>query len=355
MERSTDLIQETPAAADFIKSVKANIEKFRLHEGESFAHLHPAILATTDVGTDGGRFSMDELEAFGQGTEPIWCGVEHDPLIQPAGRIVAIKAFQSPVSGTGFLAGVIGQYSKESYRTFKDVGINESTSADLSVLFAGVGGHDPEAGLAYSPDEISPVTIEEMLSDAPSWVEREPGLQYRKAAVPPPILTLLLKATVLLWNPFSKKFLERSGEKAADAAAELFSWLTKTVFRKFTELTQEKVFFQILTLHSGCRIAFVIPSKNSDALTEAMSSVGDAFVDAVGLIETLASLEVAVLTFEYDLNLKKWLPLHAATQKGGIIVDRPHLIVVKELQGLSIGGFLRRHDVPPNPEDSHES
>lgn len=341
MQNSRDLIQETPEAAAFLDSIIANIETLKLYDGETFAQVNRGIFATDDVDAHGERLSTEDFETYrsGSGSRIVWTGVEHNPLFPPAGRVIAMKAFQSPASGVGFVAGVIGVYGEDSYRAFKDVGIDASTSVDRAAALASLAEFALEAGIAFNPHEIPLATVEQMLAEAPTYVEREPSLQHRKAFATDPILTLMVQGAILLFNPFSKKFLERSGEKAADAAIQLSSWLAKTVFRKFSELTQKKVFFQILTPYKGCHLAFVVPSKDPNLLTDAMASVGDAVLAAIGIVDALSLWEVCTLTFEFDLNTKKWLPLHAATRKGGIIADRAQLIVIKGMQGLSMGGF----------------
>jgi hypothetical protein len=56
------------------------------------------------------------------------------------------------------------------------------------------------------------------------------------------------------------------------------------------------------------------------------------------LIDTLEHLRVIKLVYEFDLETQDWFPLHAATKYGGVISDRPYLIAIDELAGLSVGG-----------------
>jgi hypothetical protein len=332
------LLKDTPDAAAFVKDVIDNVGRFKLFDGETFTRVDSAILASAGVDSHGQTISLENLESFVSNgkDEIVWGGAEHNPLIQPIGRVLAMKVFTSPVSGIGFIAGVIGTYGEDYYLKFSDVGIDLSELVIPSVQVEDTSGALVGVAIAYSPQEIAPGLIAEMLSDAPDFVDRHPQIQFRKAVVSPPHLTLMIEAGVLL---MTRKFLEKSGEKLADAAFELLSWLKKSVFKKISELTQENAFVQFSTFHNGCRIALIIASKDPEVLADAAASIGDAVGAAIAIVDKLRGYKVATLTFEYDLVRKKWLPLHAASRKGRVIAERPHLIVIKEAQGVSIGGF----------------
>jgi hypothetical protein len=58
----------------------------------------------------------------------------------------------------------------------------------------------------------------------------------------------------------------------------------------------------------------------------------------LALIDRLESLELHRLIYEFDLTTRKWLPLHATSKTAGVISDRPYLIALDQMKGLSIGG-----------------
>jgi hypothetical protein len=72
-----------------------------------------------------------------------------------------------------------------------------------------------EAQIAYSPHEIYPEFINELLRDAPDIVNPKPKRSLRKEIDPIRIFTVLASIWLLASNPFSKKFLERYGEETA--------------------------------------------------------------------------------------------------------------------------------------------
>lgn len=332
------LLNDTPEAVAFVKQVLENVDVYKLFEGEVFSRVDSAIFATTGADSHGHVISEADLQSFVSNAkgEIVWGGAEHNPLVQPIGRTLAMKFFRSPISGVGFIAGVMGTYGEDYYLKFSDVGIDISSLVVPEVHAGDTTGAFIGAAIAYSPQEITPDVVDQMLGDAPDFVDREPQIQFRKAVVTPPLFTLMIDAAVLL---MARKFLEKSGEKLADAAFELLSWLKTSVFNKLSELTQERVVVQFQTAYNGCRVSLIIPSKDPAVLTDGASSMGDAMATAIAILHALKSMEVATLKFEYDSTCKRWLPLHAACRKGRIIADRPHLIVIKEAQGLSIGGF----------------
>jgi hypothetical protein len=295
---SHNLLNETPDARSFIEHVRKNIDQFRLFEDETFARVDGAIIATTGTDLHGDEIAHEGLKAFVSNAkdELIWGGVEHNPLIQAVGRTLAMKYFRSPVSGTGFIAGVLGTYGQDYYLRFRDVGIDISKwspdlcdTYDMSCVL--------EAAIAFNPQELPSPLIAEMLAAAPSFVEKDARIQFRKAAESLPILSVLIGTGLVLAG---RKFAERTGEKLADANAELFSWLRKVVFKKIAQLTAKRVVIQFQTSHERCRISCAILSNDPDVLSDAVASLSEAVSAALWIIRVLAKFEVATITFEYD-------------------------------------------------------
>ena len=97
------LLNETPDAVTFVREVLENVERYKLFDGETFCRVDSAILASAGVDSHGQVISIKDLAAFVSNAENeiVWGGAEHNPLIQPIGRVLAMKVFTSPVSGVG--------------------------------------------------------------------------------------------------------------------------------------------------------------------------------------------------------------------------------------------------------------
>jgi hypothetical protein len=48
-----------------------------------------------------------------------------------------------------------------------------------------------------------------------------------------------------------------------------------------------------------------------------------------------------------NLNIKtrQWLPLHATSKKAGVISDRPYLIAIDQIKGISVGGITSEDSI----------
>lgn len=143
---------------------------------------------------------------------------------------------------------------------------------------------------------------------------------------------------LLTSNPFSKAFLTRFGERAADQVIDFLGWIKEKVVYTIEQHTNERVLFKFTTPYKGCQAKFVIASKDAELLIRATDSVNEAARSAIALIDRIEHLEPNKLVYEFDLTIKQWLPRHAATKKAGVISDRPALIAVDKYKGFSIGG-----------------
>ena len=124
-----------------------------------------------------------------------------------------------------------------------------------------------------------------MLKDAPPSVQPQPGLVGRKSADPITILTISVSIWLLLQNPFSKKFAERIAERTADCSLDLLSWLKDQVFARFSRLEREAL-FEFDCEYKGCRVQFVVPSKDPSVLEKSAETVGAVGKRAVALINS---------------------------------------------------------------------
>jgi hypothetical protein len=325
------LIDESPEAQDFFRTVASNVGRYLLFPDEPFTTLRPGILATSAVDRQNEIIAPACLEDMAAqiNENSLWMTREHNPLLGIIGRVLAAGRFYAPKSEIYFVAIVNGFYDLDRLPTFRDFGV------DISLPIR--GAYDPPetervdaARLAYSPHEIPGAAIDEMLQQAPEFVARDAVLRLRKSAEPIPILTVLASVWLLTSNPFSKKFLERFGEKSGDAAISFLSWLKDRVFTKLAQLNR-KTLFVLETAYKGCRVEFVTSSTDPAILIEATRCVHDAAQSAVVLVDKLEHLGIQQLVYEYHLPTKQWLPLHAATRRGGVISNRAALIALDQL------------------------
>ncbi|HEX3248355.1 MAG TPA: hypothetical protein VHS05_02930 [Pyrinomonadaceae bacterium] len=344
-----DLWDEVPEAGLFAKSISDNIQNYKLHPTEEFSDIWVGTLATTAVDLQREAFTRQSLAAFVQQLEQetLWIGAHHDPLIQPYGRVVSAKLFYAPQSELYFVAAVVGLYDQHTLPKFEHFGLDLTT-----VLFDDIADvprlESDKVQLAYSPHEIDRVVITELLLEAPEMVDRQPKRSLRKSADPITILSVLASFWLLTNNPFSKKFLERYGEKAADSSMAFFSWLSRRVFTKLNELQNRRVLFEFMSNYKGCRVQFVIPSKDLSVLCEATNVIYDGAQSAKALIDKLESLGLQRLIYEFDLNARKWLPLHATSKSVGVISDRPYLVALDQMKAFSVGGITSDDSIQEN-------
>ena len=233
------LIDEVPAAKRFITAACQSWEKYKRFPLEEFINVRGAVLATSGVDLQNECFAAEGLYEMADQIRQhsLWLMHEHNPLVPPLGRVLAAKAFYSPESRLHFVAGVLGLYDPSKYPSFSSVGWHVGMPlAELSAPELGDANWEKTIALSYNPHEIPPLMIEQLLQERPPEVAPQPALVGRKAADPLTILALSTSLWVLTSNPFTKKFSERLGERAADTAIELSSWLKDRVVAAFSGL-----------------------------------------------------------------------------------------------------------------------
>lgn len=336
------LFDEVPAALQFCRAVEEDIASYRLFDEEQFSELRCGVLSTSGIDTQGDDVNLKALQKWVRKIKEngLWYCVQHNPLIQPYGRVLSAELFYAAQSKLYFIAAVIGLYDVNKLANFKDLGIDFDSfvTADDVELADHNEGH--QAQIAFSPHEISKEFVRDLLKDAPDIVNPKTARSLRKEADPITVLTIVASIWLLTSNPFSKKFLERYGEEAANGSIAFFTWLSKKVFRKLRELHGERVLFEFLTNYKGCHVEFVTSSKDTVVLCEASEAIHTAAQSAVRLIDYLEYASVQKLVYQFDENTHKWLPLHAATRKHGVISDRPFLVAIDQMKGLSVGGLI---------------
>jgi hypothetical protein len=197
-----------------------------------------------------------------------------------------------------------------------------------------------------------------MLRDAPPGVEREPSLVGRKCADPITIVAVTASAWLVSSNPFSKKFLEVLGEQSARTAIEFLSWLKHKVIAEIAKLQRECLFVLEIP-EDGYTVEFVVASKEAAVLISAIDSVQSAVLSSMALSAKLKHTGLEKLVYEYDLSAKQWVPIYATTRLAGVIANRPSLMALDRINGLSLGvkqrkdhsscGFLNGCAPPTSP------
>jgi hypothetical protein len=330
------LIDESPEAQAFLSSSLKDASKYRLFPEEAFSTIEPAVLASSEVDLQGERMTMEGLNALADtiNRDGLWIGVRHDPRNHPVGRAFRAGVFLAPQRNIYFVAALVGTYDcarlpKLSEATERGpVGVGEVAIDQIPI---DIGGK-----ISFNPHEIPETLVRDMLSDAPTSVDRLPSEDARKADVPLPILTVILPVVVLL-GPFLKKFEERMGERAADECIKIMSWIKNTVIRGLAELNRE-VLLVLRSPYKGCDIELVIGSQSRDIRVDAARLAGSACQQAIRIIDALQDLCPIRVVFEYDSVRKEWLPLYAVTRQRGVLTDQPKLVAISQFGGLSFGG-----------------
>lgn len=336
------LFDEAPEALEFCRAVEENISRYKLFDEEQFIELRGCVLSTTGIDLQGERFTTRALEEGVRNINEngLWLSVQHNPLIQPHGRFVSAKLCYAPNSDVHFIAAVMGLYDGNKLPKFSDIGIDFAEVASDEAFEITKAHERYEAQIAYSPHEIYPEFINELLRDAPDIVNPKPKRSLRKEIDPIRIFTVLASIWLLASNPFSKKFLERYGEETANASIAFFKWLSRRVFGRIQDLGNRRVLFEFLSAYKNCQVEFVVASTDTVILCEASNSIHAAAQSAVRLIDYLEHTSIQKLVYEFDVATHKWLPLHATTKELGVIADRPYLVAIDQMRGLSVGGLL---------------
>ena len=153
-------------------------------------------------------------------------------------------------------------------------------------------------------------------------------------------------------NPFSQAFLSKFGEEAAKQVIEFLVWIKGKVVQAVQRHRSKRVLLEFVVENRGCKVEFVIDSKEPEILLPAIDSLQSAGRSALALVDRLAELEPDKLVYEFDRKTGQWLPLHAATRKRGVIVDRPVLIALDRYRSFSIGGSVTQRRLEDKSDPS---
>ena len=335
----TDLFEETPEALQFCRSVVDNLDQHLLFPKEEFVRVMYGVVATDEVDAHGDAFDVAALDDFARQAEtsPVWSLAQHDPRIQPIGRFIAVRRFTSPVSGVSFLAGVSGAYDPEKLPTFEEAGLRESAE-DPSVHVEEPSEELGDFVVAVNPTEIDAAISEESLRDASPSIRKSEEHHFRKALDPLTIIGIALPAYLVLRTPFLKKYGERLGEKAADKTIEALAWIKERLVATIAARYARNVIYELVFTRHGCRVQLVVDSNDPVVVAEAVDNCEDGAERARRLLDNSPFLELQKLVYLWDLKAKRWLPLHAASRRFGVITNRPQMIAWEAFSGFSLGG-----------------
>lgn len=341
----SSLLDNHSEAMHFCQSVIDNVADYKLNENETFKDLRPCVLASTSIDSHNEALHLSSLRGLIEYAEnnPYWLNVEHDPLIHPQGRILAAKIFISPDIDIHFVAGVIGYYDSSAIRNFNDVGVS-SFDFEGKIDFDKLNSNELKiAHIAFNPVEIKNEIIQELIATSPRLVSKKPRRSIRKELDPISILTISVPAAILLkplLAKFGEKFGEKIGEKVATEVSTFYDWLKTKVFKKIKEIENPRFRFEFFFEYESAYVEFVVPSKEEAILCEAADKISEATELAIILIDKLQEFEPQKLIFEFNLETKNWNPSYLATKKVGIISDKPTIMALDKMHGLSVGGII---------------
>lgn len=348
----SNLLSEVPEAATFLNDVIKNAEQYKLYPGEHFASFLGGIIATSEEDLQHDRITVEALASVAEqiNSAPLWNLAEHDPLIQPIGRSLAARLFHAPVSDVYFVAAVTGVYDAARLPRFADLGIDASKlhlPEDEALDSPGA----PQVQLAIGRADLDEEALRQLMSSRPALVDNTISDRTRKAADPLAIIELAVTAWLLTSNPFSDAFLRKFGEKAAEQVSEFFGWVKGKVIPAVQRHQNSRVLLEFTIVEQDCRVEFVIDSKDSETLNLAVDSLPSAARSARALVMRLSDLEPKKLVYGFEERAKRWMPLHAATTKAGVISDRPVLVAVERYGSLSISATVgqRKHRLRGDP------
>lgn len=178
---------------------------------------------TTTVDTHGDQFAREALESLvTKVTEGMFLvTVQHNPRIQPVGRVLAAKVFFAPESQEYFVAGVIGYWDPASYKTFESIGDLCSVAEDLCVSGLDLE-NPPQASIELNRQDFNFQDFDDVLTEAPLVVSKDIDERFRKAQDPITIVTISASISLLLSTPFLKEIQKKFGAATADACIGFF-------------------------------------------------------------------------------------------------------------------------------------
>ncbi|XXS90017.1 hypothetical protein WMF17_44085 [Sorangium sp. So ce362] len=344
---------ELPEVMAFYDDVLKNISSYRLFPQENFTHYILGVLATSSVDAHGDVMAEEALTDMVLRVQdgPLWSLAEHNPIVQPIGRVIAAKKFYSPADAKHVVVGVVGTYDLSQLPTFADVGLTDDGPSDHLPTDSDPSDTDHFFQLGLTRHDLSPDMVADLLASAPSLVSRDVDRRVRKTLNVETVISILLPSYLLLKTPFLQKFGERLGDKAADSVLESLTWVKTKLARAVDAHSKREVLYELTIRNQDCTIQFLIDTKDLVIVEEAIEKLPEAVQRAGRLLVNGAHLEMDKLVYLYDRREgKRWIPLHAASRKRGVISDRPYLVSLDSFKGFSVEGSVVEQLLPPKGE-----
>lgn len=338
-----DFWSEIPEAGIFCNKISENIEDYKLFPEEKFIEIKHGILASTQIDRQGESFSFEQLKSFEEqiNNRTLWFGVNHDPLIQPYARAIAAKLLYAPDTKIFALFLVTGCYDVNNYPKFIDIGIDLSKVEINDSDIPPFNLEKTKIKIGFNKQEISNAIVRELekeINESPEFVEKDIDYRYRKAVDPVTTISIAIPIWLIIANPFSKKFLEIYAEEAAKHSIKIIKWIIKSIINKVNQIKNERVLIEYESPCRGCHFQYLIDTKDTNKITKATKLLYQAGYSSIFLYQNLKTYDVQKIIYKFDTDNEQWIPIHAITKKLGIISDKPVLIALDNLPGLSIGG-----------------
>ena len=332
-----------PEASKFCDNVIENIQNYKLYPEENFISLTKGILASTRLDSQNEQFTIENLKSFQEkiNNDILWFGINHDPLIQPHGRAIAAKIFYAPQSEEYVLFVVTGYYNVTKFFKFKDIGIDSKNTIHEEHTIPPFDIEKTVIRIGFNKKEMDTDTasqFEHDIANAPEFVIKEIDYRFRKTSDPFTTITICIPIWLIIANPFSKKFLEVYAEEAAKKSLEIFKWIIDYIISKVNKIKNERVLIEYESPCRSCHYQFLIDTKNTSKIIKATELLYKAGNNSLYLYQNLQKYDVVKIVYKFDTMNEHWEPIYAVTKKLGIISDKPTLIALDKLPGLSIGG-----------------
>lgn len=337
---------QVPEALQFCKDVCDNIEKHKIHPNEEFADLGMGILTSSVIDRSGEQVAPKAIESIVQQVNErgLWMNADHDPIIQPIGRILKAQMFWTPDKQTAFVAGALGYFDVSKLPPIPEV-------PQGSDPFDGVPVDDEWWNLQvkFNTKEIPEATLMRALAGAPPHLTVEVGHARRKSADPITIIEFVLSTYVLLGNPLSKKVLERVGDSAGAeierTSKDFYRWIRSDIGQRISELRSEKSRLIFHASHAGCAIEFILPGYSVDEIAIACDATPPAVLRACSLAHALRDSEPEAMAYVWHVGTASWRPKWVRTRRNGLLSNQPELVAYEKYSSLSIGFEIT--DPPP--------
>src|SRR5438874_2298032 len=105
----SSVIERIPEAKLFVKQVDERLDTYRNVDEGQFADVQALVLSGTGTDLHGEAFALEALEQMVQHIHlnGLWIRYQHDPAIQPIGRVLDANIFWDSDSECHFVVGIV--------------------------------------------------------------------------------------------------------------------------------------------------------------------------------------------------------------------------------------------------------